>query len=250
MYSLDINFLRDRGLDAESRTQASPQKAQASPTANLPIIIGAAVMIALPAMAFGALKVVEGNKSTAEQKIKDIDGEIASLGAKNQEVQQVKDQISAIETEAKSIVNVFNQIKPWSAILQELSDRTPPGVGIESIKQTSSAGEDGNPIMQLSLEGTARSYEDVNDFMLFLQRSKFFRSEKTKLSGASLIDYQIEWEKEPPKEIEVNIPKIVKYSITTELNGIPVAELIKELNSKGAVGFVTRLQTLERKGAI
>jgi type IV pilus assembly protein PilN len=104
--------------------------------------------------------------------------------------------------------------------------------------------------------------------MVFLQKSKFFNAEKVQLTKAELADYEIVWDKDvknkdkakkqanqpdPQKkedDIKIEVPKGVKYNITAELNSTPASQLITELNSKGALGLVSRIQILERKGAI
>lgn len=270
MYSIDINFLRDRGLDELSKKLTQTKKANKPIKAQVPIMIGGAIALALPAATFGYLKVVETQKAQLEQDIQKIDGEIANANAKNQQIQQIRDQITAIDTDINSLVSVFNQIKPWSAILTEVESRIPPGVQIDSIQQQDSTA---NPaIAELAITGIARSYNDVNDFLLFLQRSSFINGQKTKIETAELIDLPIQIKnrqelKENPdpenlptglkninnvadENVAVNFPKGVKYVIKTELNDVPASQLLGELTNKGSVGLVTRIKTLDRKGAI
>ncbi len=282
MYSLDINFLRDRGLDAESKAGTQTEKPQLQIGANIPIIAGLIAAISLPAAAFGFVKVIESQKADLEQQIQAIDAQIASASSKNKEVQAVKDQIGAIDGEIAALVTVFNQIKPWSAVLQDIGDRTPPGVQVTEIKyELPGANKDKKsaatsapaktdkaaatpelPMPVLTLDGMARSFDDVNDLMVFLQKSKFFNAEKVQLTKAELAEYEIVWDKDvrnkdkaskpnnPKDKIDIEVPKGVKYNITAELSSTPASQLITELNSKGAIGLVSRIQILERKGAI
>jgi type IV pilus assembly protein PilN len=310
MYNLDINFLKDRGLDLESQTNASSDKPKASLSSNVPMIAGIVAAIALPAAAFGFVKVLESQKAEVEQQIQGIDAQIASMSSKNQEVQQVKDQISNIDKEVGELATVFDRVKPFSAILQDISDRTPPGMQLSLIKQTSnavqpdknkpapppptykppasnaiasglSAKKDTPPaatptatpatpvaeevVNTLTIEGMARSYDDVNDLTVFLQKSKLFNPEKVQLTKSQLADYQILWNTDlkdkdgKPKKVQkdkdkkddtIQVPQGVQYSISAALTSTPASELITELNSKGAAGLVTRLQTLKRQGVI
>jgi type IV pilus assembly protein PilN len=274
MYSLDINFLRDRGLDAESKAGTQTEKPQLQVGANIPIIAGLIAAISLPAASFGFVKVIESQKADLEQQIQAIDAQIASASSKNKEVQAVKDQLGAIDGEISALVTVFNQIKPWSAVLQDIGDRTPPGVQVTSIQQSLSAAAPATPAAAtpteskptITLDGMARSFDDVNDLMIFLQKSKFFNAEKVQLTKAELAEYEIVWDKDvknkdkaskqanqpnnPKDKIDIEVPKGVKYNITAELSSTPASQLITELNSKGAIGLVSRIQTLERKGAI
>lgn len=274
MYSLDINFLRDRGLDAESKAGTQTEKPQLQLGANIPIIAGLIAAISLPAASFGFVKILESQKADLEQQVQAIDAQIASASSKNKEVQAVKDQLGAIDGEIAALVTVFNQIKPWSAVLQDIGDRTPPGVQVTSIQQSLSAATPpaapaapaaGTPTESkttLTLDGMARSFDDVNDLTVFLQKSKFFNAEKVQLTKAELAEYEIVWDKDvknkdkaskpnnPKDKIDIEVPKGVKYNITAELSSTPASQLITELNSKGAIGLVSRIQTLERKGAI
>lgn len=247
MYSLDVNFLKDRGLDTASKAATLIKKPKQPITAKLPILIGAIAALLLPAATFGYLKKVEAQQAGAEKSIQDIEAEIASLNNQNQKVDELKSQVQAIEQENQALVGVFEKIRPWSAILQEVSDRTPPGVQIDSLTQSGS-GES----VQLAIAGTARSYNDINDFVLFLQRSPFFNGQKITLNGASAAPLSVEIANQDklPENASVEIPQGVKYTITTQLSNTPASKLIRELESKGSVGIVTRLKILERKGAI
>jgi type IV pilus assembly protein PilN len=310
MYNLDINFLKDRGLDLESQNNASSDKPKASLSSNVPMIAGVVVAIALPAAAFGFVKVLESQKADIEQQIQGIDAQIASMSSKNTEVQQVKDQIGSIEKEVGEFATVFDRVKPFSAILQDISDRTPPGMQISLIKQTSNAlppdktkaapppptykppasnaiasglSAKGSPaagtatpaatpetpkveeiVTTLTIEGMARSFDDVNDLTVFLQKSKLFNAEKVQLTKSKLADYKILWDTDlkdkdgknknvqqnkDKKDDTIQVPQGVEYGISAELTSTPASDLITELNGKGAVGLVTRLQTLKRQGA-
>jgi type IV pilus assembly protein PilN len=315
MYNLDINFLKDRGLDLESQTSAASDKPKVSLAANIPLIAGAIAAISLPAAAFGFVKVMESQKADLQQQIQGIDAQIASMSSKNQEVQKVKEQISAIEAEVTALATVFDRVKSMTAILQDISDRTPPGMQIGLIKQSSNAPADdknkaksapapvapptSNKIAStltpnnntktpstpaatpaastptpteeikttLTIDGMARSYDDVNDFTVFLQKSKFFNPDKIKVTKAQLADYQIVWNTDIDKDKDaknknkqaknkkdeddrIQVPQGIEYSISAELSNTLASKLITELNSKAATGLVTRIQTLERKGAI
>ena len=244
MYSLDINFLTDRGLNANSNTGAAVKKTPQPITSKIPIVAGAIAAILLPLLSFTYAKSIEGQKAEAEQKIQEIDGEIARIGNQNQKIKDAQAQVDAIEQETRALVSVFDQIKPWSAILLEVSERVPPGVQIDSVQQSGS----GNNI-ELTLTGIARSYDDINDFILFLQRSPFFQKQQTKLDNANLGDFSVDIENQN-SDILVDISPGIKYRITTQLSNVPASQLMRELQNKGSVGLVTRLKTLERKGAI
>jgi type IV pilus assembly protein PilN len=53
-----------------------------------------------------------------------------------------------------------------------------------------------------------------------------------------------------PKNKVVTLPKVVSYLIVAEINNTPASQLTAALKQTGAVGLISRLQTLEQKGAI
>ena len=118
----------------------------------------------------------------------------------------------------------------------------------------------------LTLTGFSRNYADLNDFLLTLQNSRFFKADNTKLVTATanplpITGAQTEGSKDntaaPPPPTQpgdkpagptVTVPTGVKYTITTELSDTPDNELMSELTRKGAIGLVTRFKILEQKG--
>jgi type IV pilus assembly protein PilN len=246
MYSLDVNFLKDRGLDATAKAATLTEKPKQPITDKLPILVGAIAALLLPAATFGYLKKVEAQQAEAEQSIQNIDAEIASINSQNQQIEQIRTQVQEIKQENQALVGVFEKIRPWSAILQEVSDRTPPGVQIDSLTQSGSVEN-----VQLAIAGTARSYNDINDFVLFLQRSPFFNGQKITLNGASVAPLSVEIanQEDLPENASIELPQGVKYTINSELSNTATSKLIREIENKGSVGIVTRLKILESKGA-
>ena len=248
MYNLDINFLRDRGL--EQSTQISDnlvQKKEHSIADKIPIAIGVLVGIIAPAITFVHLQSVNAKTVSVEEQIKQIEGEIANLGNQNQKIEAANAEIQKVERETAALVGVFEKIKPWAAIMQEVSDRTPPGVQVDSIQQSGSGAGTG-----INLSGTARSYADVNDFVLFLQRSPFFNAKRIKLNtaGSTRFTVDIENEEDLPDNVSFEVPEGIKYKISAQLRNVPSSKLIEEINKKGSTGLVTRLKILEQKGAV
>ncbi len=257
MYNLDINFLRDRNLGQTANiTSGFVQKKEASFADKIPIIGGAFVFLLAPAITFGYLQSVKAKTVAIESEIKQIESEIAELGNQNKKLEAAEAEIKAAEAETAAFVQVFEKIKPWAAIMQEISDRTPPGVQVDSIQQSGAAatGSDTGDAatatvgaVGVNLSGVARSYEDVNDFVLFLQRSPFFERQQVKLNGASSADFAVEVanREDFPDIASLELPG-VKYTISAQLNNAPSSELIQVISEKGSIGVVTRLKTLER----
>lgn len=247
MYNLDINFLKDRGLNQAVETSTVAEKRPPSINDKIPIAAGLVALLVFPGITFTYLKKVEAKTTTIEQEIKQIEGEISALGSQNQKIEAVNQQIEQEKAEVQALVGVFEKIKPWAAILQEVSDRTPPGVQVDSIRQNGSGDSIG-----VSLSGVARTYDDVNDFVLFLERSPFFDRENIILGtvNSTSLNFEVENREDLPDNVIYTPPTGVKYSITAQLNDVPASQLIEEINQKGSVGVVTRIKTLERKGAI
>ena len=137
-------------------------------------------------------------------------------------------------------------------------DQTPSPVQISGIQQADRV---------LTLTGFSRNYGDLNDFLLTLQNSPFFKADKTKLVTATanplpITGAQTEGSQEnalaapppPPQSGEkpagpvVIVPAGVKYTITAELSDTPDNELRDELLRKGATGLIVRFNILEQKG--
>ncbi len=257
MYSLDVNFLKDRHLEDTARTAASSPATSLSFKRQLPLIAGLAMMLLLPALAAGLWGLLNLQTVQTEKRIQALDAELSKLNAKNQSVEEIEKEITVNKEEIKSLVSVFDQIKPWSAMMQELREQTPPGVQIASIQQTVVAAPEkdksGAGGTQMTITGFASDYDDVNDFLLTLQRSQFLQADKTKIQSANQAPLPVEIENAESLEarrIAVEFPLGVQYTITTELNSVPASQLLPELASKGAIGLVTRIRTLEQKGAI
>ena len=246
MYNLDINFLRDRGLEQSTETSDSfVQKKEPSIADKIPIGIGVLIALIVSAGTFAHLQGVNAKTTAIEEDIKRIESEIADLGNQNKKIEAANEEIQKVEKETTALIGVFEKIKPWAAIVQEISDRTPPGVQVDSIQQSGSGSTTG-----INLSGTARSYTDVNDFVLFLQRSPFFDAKKITLNTASTTDFKVEIENEDnlPDNISLEVPEGIKYKISTQLKNVPSSKLIEEIEKKGSTGLVTRLKILEQKG--
>ncbi|MEM9273094.1 MAG: PilN domain-containing protein [Cyanobacteria bacterium P01_F01_bin.143] len=247
MFSLDIDFLKDRGLDAAIAKETQIEQKSSSVAEKIPIIAGAIIAIVLPAMTFSYSKTFDGAQAKLQQEIQQIDAEIAKSQGESKTLEEIQAQVDKSKSETQALVSVFDNIRPWSAILREVGDRTPPGIQINSLDQKNS----GNAI-QLQIKGTARTYSDVNDFVLFLQRSPFFDSQKIVLGTVKNSNWEVTVtnQEELSESINFTMPEGVQYSIDAQLANKPNSQLIKELNNKGSLGLLTRLKTLENKGVI
>jgi type IV pilus assembly protein PilN len=274
MYSLDINFLNDRpDYKPIERTFISSRKTGA-PVDRKPIMIGVLAALALNAAWAGAWLIFNGRNNQLQ---KELDALQAQLNEKTSEVQAL-DQIYAdakqANEEADALAGVFNEIKPWSALTQEMAELMQiAGVKVTQIEQTepkaapaassSSSSQDdkeaaaappSRETAKLEIEGWASSWAELNDFILLLNQSAFFDPEKTKLVSASLADNPTKLEdSSADNSSSRNTPElqpVVEYTIETNLSSATASELLPELKSNGATGLVNRIETLQRKGVI
>ncbi|MDJ0730038.1 MAG: PilN domain-containing protein [Crocosphaera sp.] len=240
MYSLDINFLKDRHLDTSAKTTLVPQSRGPSLKEQIPLLIGGAVMVLLPAITASALLLFNQLSSSTEQRIQQLESQLGQLNAQNKNIEEINAQVEQNDQQIQSLVTVFNQIRPWSAILKELEAQIPANVQVGSIVQTET---------EVTIGGYALSYNDLNDFLLTLQSSPLLDADKTVIKTASLEDFPVETPN-TPENLEVEFPQGVKYSITTAISDRPSSELLQEFARSGAVGLVNRIRTLENKGVL
>lgn len=287
MYALDINFLNDR-----TERQAEPgQRKPKGPINQTPFYIGLAVAIALPALALGAWALLQSQNGTLEQRQAALDSELATIKIQQAEVDAITKRVKDYEAENTALATVFDQIKPWSGILQDIRDRVPNGVQISMIEQlpseeapatapvataspspspgaspeaSPSPGVPGVPVIaalqaaqRIRVTGRAKSFSEVNDFVLTLQRSPFLTSEDTKLSTSKLIDNptKISFEEKDGQttssdKVEIKFPQVVEYTIDTTLTELPASALLQDLERTLSVGLASRIQALRDRGVL
>lgn len=254
MYSLDVNFLKDRHLnDSAKGTAAGKVPTAINLRKQTPLFIGAGVGAGLLALT-GLLGLLVGWQTTETQtKIQQLDAELGQLQAQSKKLEDLRAQLTAVEGENQALVTVFNQIRPWSAILQEIRLQTPPSVQLTSVQQLEvpAAPDQGqpNPTTQLKISGFASSYEAVNDYLLTLQASPFLQGKKTAIESAALADLPVQVANDY-KNISVTFPQAVQFVVTTQLSDTPASQQLPNLARNGAIGVVTRINTLKRQGAI
>ena len=248
MYSLDVNFLKDRHPSGGDKL--GPKKPGiALPAGSMtPIYIGVALAVVFPALLGAALWFVSGQTASVNEQIAALEQENQALEAKIGDIKKIREQTAAIKSETQALVSVFDQIRPWSAMLQVLRDRIPSSVQIENVKQTAPSTEANstNRAGGIEIKGSARSFNDVNDFLLSLQQSPFFKSAEGKIVTAELANGPLP--QGLPDGVTIEPPQIVKYTIVSQLSDVPASELMRELEQKGTVGLVARIRSLQRTG--
>lgn len=295
MYSIDINFLHDRP-DYKPAVAApkTPTLASGAPVNQTPMLIGVGIALALNAAVGGVWFWLTQQNAKLKDDQAAVTTTLNNQNSKVLEVKQIDDRTAKIKSETDALASVFSQMKPWSALLQELSDRLPNGVQISTITQTepspspvslapspsasaapaasSSPGSSPSPsasptpaasappaqpvaTAKLELSGVASSFAQVNDFVVLLRRSPFFKANDTKLVAATLKENsaQLQLRSLSDSGSAADLPKlrpVVEYKIETNLSDAPASELLPQLKQNGAQGLAIRIETLQEQGVL
>lgn len=269
MYGLDVNFLKDRNPNQNNSggTRKSFALPSAGASGSAALFIGAAIGLSLPIISGVAWWFLEARNAELDTNIAQLEQENQRLETEIGSINKLKAEITQIKSENQALVSVFDQIRPWSAMLQDMRERIPATVQIENIEQisvTPSASAQPAPApvgaataaapptsFGVRLTGMARSFNDVNDFLLVLQQSRFFKANESKIVSAELVDAPIPAGAAPVVGgVPVKPPQVVKYTIQSHLSDIPASELMRELEQKGTVGLVSRIRSLQQKGVL
>lgn len=287
MYSLDINFLNDRPDYKPVAAKSSAKKSSGGATDQMPLIGALLFAFGVNAAVMGAWWWATNQNTKLATEQATLDQELATLNTQANTIKAINAETDKVTAEYKALAGVFDQIKPWSAMLQDLSARTPAGVQIAKIEQidpspspvaaatpppaatpAASPGASPSPASptpaaapvpvvlpqqaaKVQISGIASTFAQVNDFMLLVQRSPFFLNTDTKLVAATL--------KNNPTQLQVRnqnaaeLPKlrpVVEYKIETTLSPTGASELLPELRSKQADGLAIRIETLQEKGVL
>ncbi|AFY60586.1 PilN domain-containing protein [Synechococcus sp. PCC 6312] len=257
MYVIDINLLRDRpefGGEVDSGTVGGG-------TDNTPIIIGgvaAAVFIGLVVLgAAGATywtSQLQAKKAEVEARLGEVAPKLAELG-------ELKTQVTNMTAETKALTTIFNQVKPWSALLQDITRVTPTGIQVTKITQAAppappppppvKEGEAPPPpppppmTSELTIEGQASSFDSINDFLLLLnQKSPFVVKDASRLVAAARPGVS------SPLQVANCEPSFICFRVMTTVNDVPASELIQALEQNGASGLASRIKFLKERGVV
>jgi type IV pilus assembly protein PilN len=252
MYSLDINFLKDRPAYQKN----SDKKARAPVQVGdlTPVYLGVGIGLLFPVLVAGGWWYVQWQSGKLAGEIAEKETVIQGLDAKIKDINKIQQESAAIKGETQALVTVFDQIRPWSAMLEDLRDRIPRTVQIETIRQIAptipAQGEvSTNPSGGLEITGFAPSPNDVNDFLLSLGQSKFLKSSESRITLAELVNAPL-----PPSTGQnaaaLKPPQVIKYTIQSSVSDTPATLLIRELEQKGTVGLVARIRSIQQTGVI
>lgn len=267
MYSLDINFLNDRP-DYKPTTKPKPTPGGGGqPIDQKPILIGVGAAIALNALVGGVWFVFNQRNAQLQKEVEALQAQLGEKTSQVNELEQIYTETKQTNEEADALATVFNEIKPWSALSQEVAELMQiAGVRIANIEQTepepaaapaaAKEGEEAPPppprnTATVKIEGFASSFGQLNDFILLLNQSPFFDGEKTKLLAAELQDNPIQLVVDGgDRQTDLELQPVVEYEIETALSSAKASELLPLLKSNDAAGLVNRIETLQEKGVI
>lgn len=264
MYSLDINFLKDRQGDAALAPTSQRRRSAGAVIDWRPAYIGGAIGLLFPLLGLGYWWFLQNKGAELTQKQTDLQAKIDQLKVKNKEIDDLNNQVKAANDEVNALVAVFDKLKPWSALLQDISNRVPLNVRLDSIRQGKeepkppSAGQPAPAVPAVPrdaviLAGNSASYEEVNNFILKLKQSPFFDDQAITLKRAALIDDPAKpeiVENTSGLEITPKTRQVVAYEINAVLTDTPAPKMLNELEQLGAKGLVARIEALKQEGVL
>ncbi len=279
MYSLEINFLNDRPEFQAPSSAPRAAKAKVPIGAMVPMYIGIGIGLALPALAGGCLLWINQQSGAIEEQQAAKEQELADIQTKIKQVEAIKVRIQEVKNQTSAVTGVFNQIRPWSALVQDIRNRTSNNLQITEIKElapqpgatppprpspspspspgsspkAASPSPTPSPTPQaaiIEIKGTAKTPNEVNLFLLNIQRSPFFSPEP----GSTRIVVAREV-KNPARivqgagaqgNVQLELPNVIEYTIQTRLNNNSASQLIEEMERLGVVGLPTRIRTIQQ----
>jgi type IV pilus assembly protein PilN len=258
VYGLDVNFLKDRAaFQSNSSEKKRGRKAPIAAGDLTPLFIGGAVAAFSLALVGTGWYFLQAQNGELEKNIAQLEQENQKLETEIGNIKKIQAEITQVKSETQALVTVFDQIRPWSAMLQDVRDRIPATVQLESVKQITpvaqvapnpSAPAQVSNASAIEIAGVSRTFNDVNDFLVSLQQSRFLKSNEIRIASAELVDSPI------PAGITlppgVKLPQVVKYTIQSNVSEVPASVLMRELEQKGTVGLVTRIRSLQQTGAL
>lgn len=308
MYSLDINFLRDRPEYQPPTPKTGGAGIQVADRTAL--VAGVAAGVFPLAVVGGLWFLAQAENTSLAEELAKLEQDAGKLASQDQQVKAIQAEAAQIKAQTDGVASIFNtSIKPIVAILQDIRDRVPAGVQIRQIDQTVTADPEAMkaataaaapapaappptpapgatppanqppggqnaaappaaapPVpwtafkQKLKIAGTARSFDDVNDFVLSLKQSDFLDSNAIKLAKSELKENPLQQnvvladefknQAQNPAPPSLKLPDVVDYEIEVDVNKKLASEVTPQTRSKGAIGLASRIETLKQKGVI
>lgn len=284
MYSLDVNFLKDRPDIFKPEPIGGNDKITLKVLkGKVPLFVGIAVGAFLPLAVGGFWFWQMSEQGSLKEKIAKIQADLDKAAKEQGELQAVRQETNLYKQQTQALASVFEQIRPWSAMVRDISERVPPGIQITCISQVPVSGNSSsstgcqnvpNPPTattttttanapavlsqdKVEITGIAKSFNNVNDLILTLQRSAFLNNKQTRLITAKLIENPNKLERDPNKQQSSGenfqipeLPKVVQFKVQTSLSDKTASQLLPQLYSLGDLGLTTRIEALKQQGVI
>jgi type IV pilus assembly protein PilN len=227
MYAVEINFLRDRMPQGQAYAEEDD-----SP---LPLVVGIAVGVIALIGAGGVWGfTVYQEQALAQEKVQG-EARLNPLRQQLAELDKLKERVSQIRKETEELANVVEKVTPWSAVVQDLGNRTLPGIQLGKVSQS------GN---NLIITGQANEFSTVNDFLLVLEKSPFLKSQapnQPRLINSQRAEIRGDEDTQPLVQYEVQV------SLASDKK---LSENLANLKRTGAVGLETRIGILRELGIL
>lgn len=137
MYNIDINLLNGRPGFEQDIVIDVRKKPPTEAINPIPLLIGGGVAVIVNVLVLGVWFFLQNQNAAAEAKLNQITQENQNKDGIAKQIDAINAQASEVRQEADALATVFNQIKPWSALIQDLSDRIPGGgLQVVSVIQT------------------------------------------------------------------------------------------------------------------
>lgn len=185
----------------------------------------------------GAFVVLNAANEGIQQELATLTAKESQLNQKLKVLEGQENQLKEVEDRTNKIATLFVGNFPTSAIANEIRSRTPITVLVNSITQKSPTVTD--TTQSISLNGQVTNYNELNDFILLLKASPLLDAEKTKLVSSTL----------QQATIGANFT-LVNFVVETAVTSKNPAELLPELQKRGAEGLVARVNLLKQQGVI
>jgi type IV pilus assembly protein PilN len=234
MYTLDINFLSDRAA-------AEAQAVERQPIADSQFLIyGGGVAVVALALVGGAFLFLNSANESIQQELASLTAKESQLSTKLKTLEGQEKQLQDVKGRTDRLLTFFVGNLPVSAIADELRKRTPLTVQVNSITQTSVPAAPNSPATSsLRLDGKTTNFNELNDFLLLLKASPLLDPQRTILVSSTL----------QAATADSNFT-LVNFVIETAVTPKSPAELLPELQKRGADGLVARVNLLKQQGVI
>jgi type IV pilus assembly protein PilN len=224
MYTPEINFLKertDRPAGAGSAGSMSPGMAQGIQNGASAMIVGTAIAAILVGSYF-TLQFFTGNRlRELETQQAKVNTDLSQAQAELARLQGLQQELTTTQARTTALKSFFNQMQPWSAILQDIRNQVPADVWITEI---AAAGK------TVTVNGQSLSFDQINDFQLTLLQSPL-------VADVNLMNATFD----PGND---KAGPSVTYSMEVSLADRPLEDLLGKLETSGSTGLVRKIEIL------